>query len=344
MASIDIKAVYADMVKCSQILDDIGNDVSVAYTDMDDFLNKKMVFNGKQIYANWQSDARSVFEEKAVLIIDLFTKVQDECIEASNTLKHVIKEYEQRDSDLAAMNLGKNLAVKTLDFQHFGNMDSADWSNGVQRPDYSGLTKVEGYTPSPKPADAPEIPDDTPARKPNENTWKPSSNATTGSDSKTGTTGSGSESKTDTTGSDSKTATTGSGSESKTDTSSSDNKTSAAGSESKTDTTGSDNKTSATGSDSKTNTTGSTAKTDATGSDNKTSVTGSDNKTDTTNSAVKSTTTDGSTTTNSSVTKKSTTDNTIQTAATGTAGTNIGSAADTSSAEQNNSTLKKSSN
>ena len=306
--AIEIKAVYSDMVKCAQYLEDIGSDVKIAYTDMDDFLNKKMVFNGKQIYANWQSDARSVFEEKAVSIIDLFTKVQDECIEASNTLKHVIKAYEQRDSDLAAMNLGKNLAVKTLDFQHFGNMDSADWSNGLQRPDYSGLTKVEGYTPSPKPADAPEIPDDTPARKPNENTWKPSSNATTSSDSKTDTMGSGS------------------GSESKTDTSSSDNKTA---------TTGSDNKTSATGSDSKT---------DTTGSDNKTSATGSDNKTDTTNSAGKSTTTDGSTTTNSAGTKKSTTDNTIQTAATGTAGTNIGSAADTSSAEQNNSTLKKSSN
>ena len=54
MAGIEIKAVYADMLKCAEILDNIGADVKLAYTDIDDFLNKKMVFNGKQIYANWQ--------------------------------------------------------------------------------------------------------------------------------------------------------------------------------------------------------------------------------------------------------------------------------------------------
>ena len=124
MAGIEIKAVYADMLKCAEILDNIGADVKLAYTDIDDFLNKKMVFNGKQIYANWQSDARSVFEEKSKVIIDIFMKVQDECSEAANTLRAVIKEYENRDSELAAVTLGKNVTVSALDFKHFGNMDT----------------------------------------------------------------------------------------------------------------------------------------------------------------------------------------------------------------------------
>ena len=141
MADIDIKAVYSDMLKCAQILEDIGADVKIAYTDMDDFLNKKMVFNGKQIYANWQSEARSVFEEKSKVIIDIFNKVQEECTEAANTLKVVIKEYEQRDSDLAATTLGKDVRTKPLDFTHFGNMDSADWS-GIQKPDYSFIANA----------------------------------------------------------------------------------------------------------------------------------------------------------------------------------------------------------
>lgn len=134
--AIEIKAVYSDMVKCAQYLEDIGSDVKIAYTDMDDFLNKKMVFNGKQIYANWQSDARSVFETKAAVIIDIFNKVQEECAEAANTLRTVIKEYENRDSELASTTLGKNVAVSVLDFKHFGNMDSADWS-GLDKPNIS---------------------------------------------------------------------------------------------------------------------------------------------------------------------------------------------------------------
>ena len=134
MAVIDIKAVYADMLKCAQILEDIGADVKIAYTDLDDFLNKKMVFNGKQIYANWQSDARAVFEEKAKVIVDVFNKVQAECSEAANTLRAVIKEYENRDSSIASVTLKlDDKRVSALDFKQFGNMESV-MTNGKLNP------------------------------------------------------------------------------------------------------------------------------------------------------------------------------------------------------------------
>lgn len=134
MAVIDIKAVYADMLKCAQILEDIGADVKIAYTDLDDFLNKKMVFNGKQIYANWQSDARTVFEEKAKVIVDVFNKVQAECSEAADTLRAVIKEYENRDSSIASVTLKlDDKRVSALDFKQFGNMESV-MTNGKLNP------------------------------------------------------------------------------------------------------------------------------------------------------------------------------------------------------------------
>lgn len=183
MADIDIKAVYSWMLKCAETLEAIGDSVKIAYGDMDDFLNKKLEFNGKSVYANWQSDARTVFAEKAQVVIDMFNTVHKECYEASTTLRKAINLYEERDADIgrtfkkiepvdfafihatypdsAKVYSDRKIAdPKLVDIHKAEELKEIKWEGNKDKYSSSGVVVMQQMVyagPKPKPVPSPEI-------------------------------------------------------------------------------------------------------------------------------------------------------------------------------------------
>ena len=117
--AVDIKAVYTDMIQCKTVMEEIGEDVRKALTELDSFLNTKVDCNGTMIYANWNSTARDLFVTKMDTVFSSFRAVANECDNAANSLTMAANAYVDRDKSLKEISDVQN-SIQPVNFNFNG--------------------------------------------------------------------------------------------------------------------------------------------------------------------------------------------------------------------------------
>lgn len=113
-----IEAHLQDMDVCRKTLDDLGSDVRTILSSMDGFLNTRGEMNGQAIFANWQSQARTLFVQKTQVVLDSLKAIATECDNASAILTVAINSYSAADQEAAG--LMNKVTLEPINF-HFND-------------------------------------------------------------------------------------------------------------------------------------------------------------------------------------------------------------------------------
>lgn len=111
-----ISAHLSDMDECRKILEDLSADVTQTLASMDDFLNTRAEVNGTAIFANWQSQARTIFVQKVGIVIDSFKAISQECLNGAEILKIAINSYSEADRQAAGLSDAVDIVPVNFDF------------------------------------------------------------------------------------------------------------------------------------------------------------------------------------------------------------------------------------